>query len=269
MKVQDQIINFFVNYGFQLVGAIIILLVGVLLMRWIGSALNSWLERKDMEPPLRKLIVRIVKVLVLLFTVVIVLDKCGVPVTTLVAGIGVAGLGIGLALQGVLGNLVAGLVIIFTKPFRVGEYVELLTVNGLVTDIELFSTTLVHTDRSRVVIPNRKIIGEILHNYGVIRQLDLTVNVAYKTNLPEALRITREVLNRNSRILKDPGPVVGIIALADSGITLAVKPWVSVSDYVPAGAEIYQEIVERFRASQIEIPFPQRDVRLLDTPNAA
>src|SRR5262245_32529218 len=124
MKVQETIINFFVQYGFQLVGAIIILVVGVLVARWIGAAVNGWLERKAMEPPLRKLIVRGIKVLVMGFTVVIALDKCGVPIATLVAGIGVAGVGIGLALQGVLANLVAGLTIIFTKPFRVGEYIE-------------------------------------------------------------------------------------------------------------------------------------------------
>jgi len=269
MKVQETIINFFVEYGFQLVGAIIILVVGVLVARWIGTALNGWLEHKAMEPPLRKLIVRVAKVLLMGFTLVIVLDKCGVPVTTLVAGIGVAGLGIGLALQGVLGNLVAGLFIIFTKPFRVGEYVELLGVHGQVTDVELFSTTLAHGDRSRVVIPNRKIVGEILHNYGAIRQLDLSVNVAYNTNLTEALRIAREVLNQNSRILKEFQPAIGITALADSGITVGVKPWVSVSDYGPASAEIYQELVEQFRASKIQIPIPQREVHLLNSLAAA
>src|SRR5262245_50867785 len=269
MKVQETIINFFVQYGFQLVGGLIILLVGALVTRWIGAAANGWLEKKAMEPPLRRLIVRGIKLLLLGFTVVIVLDKCGVPITTLVAGIGVAGVGIGLALQGVLANLVAGLTIILSKRFRVGEYIELLGVQGLVTDIELFSTTLVHADRSRVVIPNRKIVGEILHNYGTIRQLDVTVNVAYKTDVNESTEVVREILKQNPRALKDPPPVVGISGLSDSGITLCVRPWVAAADYGPASAEIYEAIVERFRAKQIAIPFPQREVRLVNTVAAA
>jgi small conductance mechanosensitive channel len=269
MKVQETIINFFVEYGFQLVGALIILLVGALVARWIGSAANGWLERKAMEPPLRKLIVRGIKLLLLGFTVVIALDKCGVPITTLVAGIGVAGVGIGLALQGVLANLVAGLTIIFTKPFRVGEYIELLGVQGLVTDIELFSTTLVHADRSRVVIPNRKIVGEILHNYGTIRQLDVTVNVAYKTDTNESIEVVRDILKQNPRALKDPSPVVGISGLGESGITLSVRPWVAAPDYGPASAEIYEAIVEQFRAKEIAIPLPQREVRLVNAVAAA
>src|SRR5438093_9240740 len=121
-------------------------------------------------------------------------------VTPLVASIGVAGVGIGLAMQGVLSNMVCGLAIIFLKPFRVGEYIELLGVHGQVTAIELFSTTLAHPDRSRVVIPNRKIVGEVLHNYGTIRQLDLSVGVAYQTNIKEALATLCELVAQNPRV---------------------------------------------------------------------
>jgi small conductance mechanosensitive channel len=163
-----------------------------------------------------------------------------------------------------LSNLVAGLTIIFTKPFRVGEYVAMLNVQGQVTTVELFSTTLVHPDLSRVVIPNRKIVGEILHNYGHIRQLDLSVGVAYGTDLNNALAIVRAVLAQNPRVLKDPEPAVGVALLADSSISLAIKPWTKVDDFLPASAEINQAIAESFRAGKIEIPFPQREVRLLN-----
>jgi small conductance mechanosensitive channel len=200
--------------------------------------------------------------------VVLALDKFGVQIAPLIAGIGVAGVGIGLAAQGVLGNVIAGLTIIFTKPFRVGEYIELLGVYGQVQSIELFSTTLTHPDRSRVVIPNRKIVGEILHNYGMIRQLDLNVGVAYSADLNRALAVVHEILNANPRVLKEPKAVVGIEGLADSAITLGVSPWVSVPDYGAVQLEIYQAIVEQFRARGIEIPFPQREVRMLN-PKAA
>jgi small conductance mechanosensitive channel len=136
-------------------------------------------------------------------------------------------------------------------------------VQGQVTNIELVSTTLLHADHSQVIIPNRKIVGEILHNYGHIRQLNLSVGVAYNTNISGALVIVRGVLTRNSRVLKEPAPVVGVTMLADSSIHIAVKPWTAVADYDPAQAEIYQAIVEQFHANKIEIPFPQREVRML------
>ena len=258
------IISFLTLYGFQVVGALIILAVGWVVARWLGNLTMGWLNKQDLEPPVRTLIVRTVRLLVLAFTLVVVLDKFGVPVTSLIAGIGVAGVGIGLALQGVLGNLMAGLTIIFTKPFRVGEYIELLGAYGQVTNIELFSTTLVHMDQSRVVVPNRKIVGEIMHNYGAIRQLDLSVGVAYGANLTRVVSTVREILDANPRVLKEPAPVVGINALGDSSINITIKPWVKVPDYGMAQLELYQGIVEQFRARQIEIPFPQREVRMLD-----
>jgi small conductance mechanosensitive channel len=264
-NIQTTITNFFVQYGLQLVGAMIILFVGFLISRWIGSVLQGWLEHKQLEPPLRKLIVRVARLLLLLLTLVIALDKCGVPITPMIAAISVAGVGVGLAMQGVLGNLVAGLTIIFTKPFRVGEYVEIAGVHGLVTDIDLFSTILMHADRSRVVIPNRKIVGEILHNYGKMRQLDLAIGVAYGTNLREMFAIVRDVLNQNPRVLKDPVAAHGISFLGDSAITIGIRPWVAVTDFGPAQAELYEAILERFRTSHIEVPFPQREIRLLNS----
>jgi len=260
---KQTIVDFAILYGFQIVGAIIILTIGGLIARWVGAVVGKWLAKHKLEPPVQRLLVRIVRLVVIALAVVLALDKFGVQIAPLIAGIGVAGVGIGLAAQGVLGNVFAGLTIIFTKPFRVGEYVEMLDVYGQVQSIELFSTTLLHADKSRVVIPNRKIVGEILHNYGTIRQLDLNVGIAYSSDLNRALSTVHEILNANSRVLKDPKPLVGIEALADSSITLGVSPWVSVPDYQVAQLEIYQAIVEQFRAKGIEIPFPQREVRLL------
>ena len=117
---------------------------------------------------------------------------------------------------------------------------------------------------SRVVIPNRKIVGEILHNYGNIRQLDLSVGVGYGSDIPRVLALLREIVAANAKALKTPAPGVGVSSLSASSITIAVKPWVAVADYGPAGAEIYQTIIDSFREQKIEIPFPQREVRLLE-----
>jgi len=258
------IVDLVVRYGFQLLGALVILVVGLLFATWAGRVTDRWLARRATEPPMRVLMVRTARIIVLMFALVVALDKFGFQVAPLVAGIGVVGLGIGIALQGVLGNVVAGLSIIFTKPFRVGEYIELLGVQGVVTTIELFSTTLAHPDRSRVVIPNRKVVGEILHNYGTIRQLDLTVGVGYGADLGEALNVAGDVVAKNPRVLREPAPVVAIAGLGEVAVRLAIKPWVSVADYGAAQGELYEAIVEKFRASEIPIPLPQREIRLLN-----
>src|ERR1051325_5593156 len=140
-------------------------------------------------------------------------------------------------MQGVLGNLVAGLFIILSKPFRVGEYVELLGVQGEVRTIELFSTVLLHPDRSRVVVPNRKIVGEILHNFGTMRQFTLKFSVAYDTNISQAIALIREVVVNHPRVIKDPAPGVGISEFGNSAIVLSVSPWVAVKDYGAARSE--------------------------------
>src|SRR5215813_7118479 len=175
MDVRTLVIDLAVRYGFQVLGAAVILIAGVVLGQWVGALVSAQLNRYQLEPPMKQLIVRVTRVVVLLFALVVAIDKLGFQVAPLVAGIGVAGLGIGIALQGVLSNVVAGLSIILTKPFRVGEWISIVGVYGQVHTIELFATTLVHPDQSRVIIPNRKIVGEILHNYGTVRQLELTV----------------------------------------------------------------------------------------------
>jgi len=263
---KDKLIEYIIGHSGALVSALVVVVVGFVAARWIGKLIDRWLTSKAMEPPMRILLVRIVRLLIFAMALVIALGTAGMDVTALIAGLGVAGVGVGLAVQGVLGNLVAGLTIIFTKPFRVGEYIEIAGVQGQVTSVELFSTTLVHSDRSRIVIPNRKIVGEILHNYGQIRQLSLAVGVGYGTDINTALAVVRGVLAQNPRALKDPAPVVGVTMLADSSINIAVCPWTSVGDFGPAQAEIYQAIVEQFRANKIEIPFPQREVRMLNQP---
>jgi small conductance mechanosensitive channel len=263
---QDKLVEYVISHSGALISALVVVVIGFIAALWIGKLMNRWLTRKTMELPMRQLLVRVVWLLVFALALVVALGTAGMDVTALIAVVVVAGLGIGLAMQGILSNLMAGLTIIFTKPFRFGEYIEIAGVQGQVTSIELFTTTLLHADHSQVIIPNRKIIGEILHNYGHIRQLDLSVGVAYNTNISGALVIVRGVLTRNARVLKEPAPVVGVTMLADSSINLAICPWTAVADYGPAQTEIYQAIVEQFRANNIQIPFPQREVRTLTNP---
>ena len=265
---KDKIIDFVMQRGPSVAGAILVLVAGWIAASTIARLIDRTLKKRQLEPPIRMLISRVVFVLLLAMTLIVALDTAGFKMTTLIAGISVAGVGVGLAMQGVLGNLVAGLVIIFTKPYRVGEYIDIIGEYGQVEAIELFSTALSHPDRSRIIIPNRKIVGEVLHNYGTIRQCDMTIGVAYDSNLPETLAVIREVLHDNPRVLKEMTPGLGIIELGDSSINIAVKPWVKVTDFGPTQAEVYQAVVEKFRARNIEMPFPQRQIRILNGQGA-
>ena len=222
------------------------------------------LERLSLDEPVRRLIERGVSALVVVLFAIMALQNLGVELLPLIAGLGVAGAGIALAMQGVLGDLVAGLSIIFTRPFHIGEYISVVDEEGEVVDINLFSTVLKHTDRSRVVLPNRKIVGEVLHNYGTVRQLDVKVGVAYKTDLNKAMAVIREVLERNDKVMKDPTPVVAVVGFGDSSIDIAVKPWSDLKHFANARADLYLALADAFRENGIEIPFPQREIRVFN-----
>ena len=173
---------------------------------------------------MRRLMVRVVRVVVLLFALVIALDKFGFQIAPLVAGIGVAGLGIGIALQGVLGNVIAGLTIIFTKPFRVGEHIEIVGMKGDIHTIELFSTTLLHPDQSRIIIPNHKIVGEILHNFETMRQIHLSVAVPHGSDLAAVLAHCREIVGTNARVLPQPATMVSMAQIEPTGVRIGINP---------------------------------------------
>jgi small conductance mechanosensitive channel len=263
-QVKTTAVDLAVKFGPKVIAALLILTLGYFVARWTSQWLDRGLGHIEMEPPVRTLIVRIARAAVTVLFLIMALQNLGVQLLPLIAGLGVAGAGIALAMQGVLGNLFAGLTIILTKPFRIGEYIEIVSEEGAVESISLFSTTLAHPDRSRVVIPNRKIVGEILHNFGRIRQVSVTVGVAYDTDLNRAIALIQQVLRANARVLQDVEPLIVVSALANSSVDIAVKPWVSIKDFGIVTGEINQAILEAFRAAGIVIPYPQREVRVIE-----
>ncbi|HXH84874.1 MAG TPA: mechanosensitive ion channel family protein [Candidatus Tectomicrobia bacterium] len=262
-SVQTLVVDLVVRYGFQVLGAIVILTVGWIVGGWVARVVDGRLQAR-LDPPMRILLARVTRVLVLGLAGVVALDKLGFEIMPLVAGIGVAGVGIGFAVQGVLGNVVAGLNIILTKPFRVGEHIAVVGVYGDVASIDLTSTTLVHPDRSRVIVPNRKIVGEILHNFGTMRQLALSVTLPPHADVSAALGLARELVAASPRVLKEPAPMIGIEHVGDGVLRLGVRPWVAVADHAVAAAELYQALVERFAAVGLAPALPRQEVRLVD-----
>lgn len=261
-QIKASVLDMAIRFGPKLLVAVVILVAGYVVGRWTGRLLERLLVRFKFEPPVHSLLVRTCEILVIGMFAIMALQNLGVELLPLIAGLGVAGAGVALAMQGVLGNVAAGLTIIFTQPFHIGDYISIAKEEGEVLDMNLFTTTLGHTDRSKVVIPNRKIVGEILHNCGRIRQLDLAVGVAYGTDVNLALGIIGEILRANPRVLRDPAQVIGVARLAESSVRLNVNPWVGVPDYVAAVSEINRAILETFRARNIAMPFPQLEVRM-------
>lgn len=261
--IKNTLIDLAFQFGPKVIVATLIIIVGVYVGRWVGRLLEGGLRKFHLEAPVEQLLIRIVRILVLALFVIMALQNLGVQLLPLIAGLGVAGAGIALAMQGVLGNIVAGLTIIFTKPFKIGEYISIVGEEGQVENISLFTTILSHGDMSQVVIPNRKIVGEILHNYGKIRQLDLEVGVAYDTDLDKAITTIENILRDNPRILQTPQAVIKVSTLAASSINISVKPWANVPDYGAAIGELNKIIVERFREQDIVIPFPQQEIHIL------
>lgn len=263
-QAQRKIIDLAIAFGPKLFTALLILVVGYYAGRWVGRVLEKLFIRLHLDVTARQLLVRIARAIVLGLFVIMALQNLGVDLLPLIAGIGVAGAGIALAMQGVLSNLAAGLTIIFTRPYKVGEYISIAGEEGQVENISLFSTILSHADLSKVVIPNRKIAGEILHNYGDIRQVKVDVGVAYDSNMTAAIEAVNELLKANPRVLQQPAPYVHVNTLADSSVNITVRPWVKVPDYPDAIGELNRALLETFRTRGIEIPFPQRDVHLVE-----
>jgi small conductance mechanosensitive channel len=262
-QIKNTVLDLAIRFGPKLLIAILILAAGFAVSRWVSRWFLRGLSHVELEPPVRTLLARVAWALTLSVFVILALQNLGVELLPLIAGLGVAGAGVALATQGVLSNVVAGLSIIFTKPFRIGEYISIAGEEGVVSAITLFNTTLTHVDHSRVVIPNRKIVGDILHNSGNIRQLDIAVGVAYDSDMNAAVAAINEVLAANPRVLKDPPPVVQPIQLGDWAVNIGVRPWVLVPDYIAASGEINGAILESFRDRGIIMPFPQREVKLI------
>ena len=268
-QMRSTLIDLALRFGPKVLVAVLFLIVGGFASRWTGRAFQGRLSRFELEPPVHSLLLRLVRILVFGLFVIMALQNLGVELLPLIAGLGVIGAGLALATQGVLGNAVAGLTIIFTKPYRLGEYIAIVGVEGKVENISLFSTVLLHADRSRIVVPNRKIVGEILHNYGRIRQSEIRIGIAQDSDLQTALAIAGELVRANARVLPDPAPLIQIGDFGDSAVHLLIKPWVAVPDFGLVESELSVAILDHLRRSGIRMALPQREVRLIGAESTA
>lgn len=252
------------KFGLKIIAAVLIFVIG----RWVAKALHSLLEtslqKAKVDPVLIPFTCNLVYTAMLVFVVIAALGQLGVQTTSFIAVIGAAGLAVGLALQGSLSNFASGVLILIFRPFKIGDYIEGGGVSGAVKAIHIFTTTLTTPDNKRIIVPNSKMMGENIINYSAegMRRIDLTVSISYSDNIDTAKTVLMDVLNHDPRVLNDPSPFVGVSAMADSSINLAVHPWVKTEDYSDAFFALNEAIKKRLQAEGLTIPFPQRDVHL-------
>ncbi len=259
-----------IQYGINIISAILILFVGNIITKMIANSVAKLLKRKEMDKAVIGFIHGLVRYLLFVIVLIAALGRIGVQTASVVAVIGAAGLAVGLALQGSLSNFAAGVLIVAFRPFKAGDYVEAGGVAGSVDSIQIFQTILKTPDNKMVVVPNSSVIGGPITNYSThnTRRIDLIIGVSYGADLAKTKEVLMKTIEAESRLLKDPAPTVGVLELGDSSVNFAVRPWVKTADYWPVYFDLMQQIKENLDAAGIEIPFPQMDVHLdrVDAP---
>ncbi|MFZ2236339.1 MAG: mechanosensitive ion channel domain-containing protein [Dokdonella sp.] len=260
------------EWGIRVIIALLILLIGWWVARRVSRGVGGVMMRSGADPLLSNFLRNITYAVLLIVVVVGSLDRVGVPIASLLALMGAAGLAIGLALQGSLSHLAAGVLLMVFRPFRVGDLVEIAGVTGTVETVTLMHTRLRTTDNREVTLPNGKVAGDAIINYSALgtRRIDIVVGISYNDDIGKAIAAAMDVLKSDDRILEDPAPQVMVVGLGDSSVDLGIRPWANASDAWGVRTSVLRAIKERFDAEGISIPFPQSEiaVRSLPVPDA-
>ncbi len=253
-----------VEFGIKIISALAIFVIGRIIVRIMMSAMRKVMVRIGMDTTLQIFLSNILSVLLTLVVVLAALSQLGVQMTSFIAILGAAGLAVGLALQGSLANFAAGVMIIFFRPYKAGEYIEAAGTAGTVEAVTIFNTILKTPDNRKVVVPNSNITSGPITNFSAhdTRRIDLIIGVGYDDDLKVTEQAIREVIGAESRVLKEPAPIVAVESLGDSSVNFVVRPWVKTSDYWPIRWALIQAIKEKLDAVGVTIPYPQRDVHL-------
>lgn len=255
--------EFAVNYSFQIVGAVIILAVGAWIAGKIGKFVEGLMVGRDIDVTLSRFTGGTCKVIVLVMVLIMAMGNLGISVTPFLAAIGALGLGAGLAIQGMLANYAAGFTIIITRPFVVGDTIKVQDVAGLVSEVHLGYTILLDEDNVRIQIPNRLVVGEILHNSAEEMLIELEIGVSYDSDTEQVINLVSKALKDIEGINHDREPIVGIDTFGDSSINIGARFWALTTKHFQVRFTANKAIHDAILSAGIEIPFPQREVRML------
>jgi small conductance mechanosensitive channel len=251
-------------YGLNIVGAIVILIVGRWVSRILSNVMRRVLTARNVDEILVGFAASLTYAALLTFVIIAALSNLGIQTTSFIAVLGAAGLAVGFALQGSLANFAAGVLLIAFRPFKVGDVIEAAGVLGVLEDLQIFNTQLHTPDNKTIIVPNGKIAGDTLVNYSTkeTRRVDLVFGVGYSDDLRRVKEVIWEILNADERVLKDPAPTVAVAELGDNSVNLVVRSWVKSADSWDVHFDLTEKMKLRFDDEGINIPFPQRDVHL-------
>ncbi|MEQ8355523.1 MAG: mechanosensitive ion channel [Kiloniellaceae bacterium] len=264
-EIWDLVAGLVTTYGLSVIGAIVILIVGFVVAGWVRGSVRSALSKvSKVDETLRGFFSSLAYYAVVIFTVIAVLAQFGVQTTSFIAVIGAAGLAIGLALQGTLSNVAAGVMLLLFRPFRVGDYIEGGGLAGTVKSISLFITELATPDNVQIIAPNSELWGSAIKNYSFhpTRRVDLAIGIAYEDDIESALAAIVDEVKKDSRALADPAPMAAVTDLGDSSVNFTVRVWCNAADFWPMKFDLTKNLKNRMDAENISIPYPQRTVHM-------
>ncbi|MGS0691321.1 mechanosensitive ion channel family protein [Shewanella sp. 30m-9] len=256
------ITEFLVQYSFSILGAIIIFLIGIWIAAKTANLVTRIFEKHDIDITLSNFASNFVRILVIAMVGIIALGKLGISVTPMVAAIGAASLGAGLALQGMLSNYAAGITIIVTRPFIVGNTIEIKGVGGLVKDIHLGMTVLTNEEGEEINIPNKHIVGEILHNSFANKLVETKFNISYQSDPEQVIALLAKVLSDSSKVYQGDKAQIGVNDFNSIGIEIGIRYWVPTQSYYQNKYQTNAALFKALKQANIEIPCPVRQIHI-------
>ncbi len=258
------IITFVVAYGVKIILAVAIFIVGKWIAKKVTGFLGARMNASNVDITVSKFVQNILYYIAMVVIIIAALGQVGIQTASFVAIIAAAGLAVGLALQGSLANFAAGVLLILFRPVKVGDFVEVAGVAGVVQEISIFSTTLTTGDNKTIIAANASVMGSNITNYSTqaTRRVDMVVGVAYDANLDQVKTILKEIADADDRVLKDKDVTIGVVELADSSINLVFRPWVNSADYWGVHFDFHERVKNRFDEAGIGIPYPTMDLNV-------
>ena len=257
------VVDFFVNYAFQIIGAVIIFIVGIVVSKYVYKMVLNLLLKKKVDETLSSFASNFIRFLIVLMMGVLALGKLGISVAPFIAALGALSLTAGLALQGSVSNFAAGVVLIITKPFKIGDTITIHDVYGEVEDIKLAYTVLRNEDKEQITIPNKYMIGDILVNSFEYRIVEGSVSVAYDSDISLSIAKIKEVVQHHVDVSDENEVIVGIEKFAESGIDIGYRYWVPTKSFFKTQYSVNLAVLDALKEIDIHIPFPQREIKLL------
>ena len=260
-----------VTYSILIGRALLVLIIGWWIVKLINKGVYRILMLRRIEITVVKFFTRLLNAILMAIVFIAALSKLGVETASLVAVLGALGLAVGLSLKGSISNLASGILLIVFRPFRVGDYVEISGMSGTVDEIQILFTRLITTGNQHVIVPNDRFTSNVLTNFSVEskRRNDLVFGIGYEDNIDHAKAVILEVVNANDKILQDPAPVIVVQALADSSVNILLRYWNLRVDHFAVQWSLQETIKKRFDQEGISIPFPQRDVHMINAPQGS